>query len=183
MRKVNFYVLLFALVTTSQQFFNIKRVNATVEYNNINYRLPNDSIPLNYKIKLIPNIVPNHFTFEGESQISLEIVKKTKNLTLHARDLKINCEKTTLVCGEETIIPDQHILDEERNFLILEFPRYLQPGNYILQLKYNGKISEDYFGLFSSSYQNEFSETVYVFLYNNNYIILHNILYESICIF
>lgn len=157
MKKLFFPLLL--LVTTSQQFL-YRKIRNTLPTTENNYRLPNNSIPQHYKLNLNPNIIPDNFTFNGELEILLEIVVVTKNLTLHASNLTILEGETNLLGEKEKILPNKHIIDEERDFLILTFSKEIQPGNYTLQLKFYGVISNNDVGLFKNSYKNEENETV-----------------------
>ena len=134
------FILLFGLMNLSQQ---------------INYRLPNDSIPHHYKLTFIPHVIPGNFTFDGESEIFLKVLKTTRNLTLHSLNLEIHKESTMLIGEEEIIIPHQHIFEEKAEFFILNFRNDLLPGNYKLQLKFTGILNNASRGFFWDSYLNE----------------------------
>ena len=154
MEDIKIFILLSIFVMT-HQFFVLSTGNET-----INYRLPNDSIPHHYKIKFIPHIVNNNFTFDGTVEISLQVLKLTNKLTLHSSDLKI-CEKTTILIGEKgKIVPDLYIFDKNRNFLSLQFPNDLQPGNYTLHLMFSSEINRRHTGLYRSYYLNDKNQKV-----------------------
>ena len=146
MRFKEFCVLLFALVFTFCQ--------------SINYRLPTDSVPHHYKMKLIPHILSENYTFDGESKIYLKVLKPTKNLTLNALNLNIHHEITNLMREDRDFLPNQQIIDEEKEFLILTFHEELTPGNYILHLKYSGELNKFPTGFFRDYYLNDHKEKV-----------------------
>lgn len=156
------FLLLLLLATNSHQLLSRKIRNSpeVIENNSNDFRLPNNTIPRHYKLNLNPHLPPENFTFDGEVEISLEIVEGTNNLTLHARNLTILVDATTLNGDKETILPDKHIIDDERDFLILTFSKELLPGNYKLNLKFHGVISNSDAGLFKNSYKNDQNETV-----------------------
>lgn len=159
MKNLSLLLLLF-LATTSHQVVNRKIRNIlSSEDNSESYRLPNNSIPYHYKINFSPHIIPDNFTFNGELEVYLQIVEPTKNLTLHATNLTILDEETTIRGDKGTISPDKHIIDKKRDFLILTFSNELLPGNYTLQLKFNGTIGDKDLGLFKNSYKNDRNET------------------------
>lgn len=124
------------------------------------HRLPNVTVPYHYKMKILPNIVPDNFTFDAESDILFGVLKPTKNLTVNALSLTFREESTSVLTNEGTLAPSRHILDKARQFLILSFENELQPGNYTLHLEYYGKISiETKNSFYISFYENDSGDT------------------------
>ncbi|XP_043477883.1 thyrotropin-releasing hormone-degrading ectoenzyme-like [Leptopilina heterotoma] len=158
------FLLLLLLTTNSHQLLSreIRNTPEVIENNSNDYRLPNNTIPRHYKLNINPHLPPENFTFDGEVEISLEIVEGTKNLTLHASNLTIVVDETTLNGYKETILPDKHIIDDERDFIILTFSKELLPGNYTLHLRFHGVIRNSDAGLFKNSYKNDQNETVHL---------------------
>ncbi|XP_033224230.1 aminopeptidase Q-like [Belonocnema kinseyi] len=147
MGYLGFSILLLGLVHLSHQ---------------INYRLPNGSIPHHYKLSFIPHLIPDNFTFDGESEIFLRVHKTTRNLTLHSLNLEIHEESTMIVGDEEIIIPHRHIFEKEREFFILNLRNDLLPGDYKLLLKFSGILNNASRGFFWDSYLNDDNETTYL---------------------
>ena len=52
-----------------------------------NVRLSKNVVPIEYDIQLKPDL--ENFTFEGIETITLSILKSTKILTLHSKELEI----------------------------------------------------------------------------------------------
>ncbi|XP_043485229.1 aminopeptidase Ey-like [Leptopilina heterotoma] len=105
-------------------------------------KLPDNALPYHYDIKMFPPTNSNVFTFEGESDIFLNILKPTVNLTLHSLNLNINSKNTKLKQNGVTVMPKNHFFEVESQFLILNFENEIQPGNYCLHLEFTGEIGE-----------------------------------------
>lgn len=131
-------------------------LNATV-----NYRLPDNVVPVHYDIELIPYIEENNFTFDGESHIIIEIGRATRDLSLHALDLMINEIATSLVSSDIVVyIPTAHNYDNETQILTLHFDNELSSGAYILNMQFVGILNDELHGFFRTSYINEKGEIV-----------------------
>ena len=52
-----------------------------------NIRLSKKVIPIEYEMELKPDL--ENFTFEGVETITLEILEKTKSITLHSKEIEI----------------------------------------------------------------------------------------------
>lgn len=120
-----------------------------------NYRLPNHTRPLFYDLKLNPHLVPNNFTFDGEVFIHIEITRRTNTLTLHARKLLIDENKSFLKAGLDFHVPLAHDLDNSTDMLNLHFGEDLVAGYYVLHLKFSGVVSDRPYGFYRSSYIND----------------------------
>ncbi|XP_025268278.1 aminopeptidase N [Camponotus floridanus] len=122
----------------------------------INYRLPANVVPVHYNIKLIPYIVEDNFTFEGESNVNITIRHVTQTLSLHVLELTINETETSLFDNNGIIYtPAMYNYDNITQILVLNFNDELSPGNYILKMRYVGILHNDLKGFFISSYINE----------------------------
>ena len=64
--------------------------------------LPEDVIPRKYKVFLEPNL--ETFTFDGEVEISVELINSTDRITLNAAELTIFSTSTQI--GADTILGD-----------------------------------------------------------------------------
>ncbi|XP_024945317.1 aminopeptidase N-like [Cephus cinctus] len=129
-----------------------------------NYRLPNNSLPISYSIRLIPYIIVDNFTFDGESTIELEVLKSSSSITLHILNLTIDETATSLVSsGNKNHKIASHTYDTKKQFLILKFATHLPTGNYTLYLKYVGNLPSNILeGFYRSSYTNDNGQTVWL---------------------
>ena len=63
----------------------ILNVNSSKE----NFRIPANLIPNEYRITIIPHIVPDKSTFDGIVAINMSVVKSTHKIYLHSKELTI----------------------------------------------------------------------------------------------
>lgn len=127
----------------------------------VDYRLPQNVKPENYAIWLTPNIVPDHFTFTGESEILITVLNATNTITLHAKNLTISLRKLeNLKNSTAVFILKNQKHDDVTDFEILEFTKEILPGNYRLSMSFEGILHDDLNGFYRSSYTNERGETV-----------------------
>ncbi|XP_050455347.1 aminopeptidase N-like [Cataglyphis hispanica] len=121
-------------------------VNNTEVGENI-YRLPKEVVPIHYDIRLIPHIVEGNFTFNGEVDIDIEVVKPTNKIALHTEQLMIDELLTRLtrkgnddVNAAQNYIPKEHEYNNDTQILTIRFEERLDPGTYKLYLKFEGVI-------------------------------------------
>lgn len=128
-----------------------------------NYRLPNDVVPTEYNIKLTPTLESTdkkNFTFDGTSEITLNVSKLTKTITFHAKELDIK-ENVELKYKEEKsnqikILKPKIVKDFQKDFVTLVFDTDIPKiENAKLSLHYSGKLNDKYRGFYKSSYQNK----------------------------
>ncbi|EFN87059.1 aminopeptidase N [Harpegnathos saltator] len=141
------------------------------------YRLPNDGIsPINYEITLQPYFeeVPKEtnkekFSFDGNVKITLAITKKTKVITLHAKDLNINTDSVYLEYEKKDkdeelekvkakIVRSEE--DKKRDFIRVTFENNIppEPENYYLKIEYTGKLNDNMRGFYRSYYKEDDEE-------------------------
>jgi len=127
------------------------------------YRLPDDTVPIHYNIKIIPYIEEDNFTFDGEIAVNIEIQRATRNLSLHALDLTIDEAATSLLDADGIVhMPATHYYDNLTEILLLNFEDELPAGIYVLSMRFTGILHDDYHGFLRMSYVNEEGETVSV---------------------
>ncbi|XP_076637043.1 uncharacterized protein LOC143349583 [Colletes latitarsis] len=119
-----------------------------------NYRLPDDAIPIHYNIKLELTEL-NRITFNGEMEINFKVKRPTPNIVLNSKDITIDKSSTSVKHGNNSLKPNEHIFDDEREMLLLRFEDSLQPGTYTLHLKFIGVFGSDFCGIFTSFYEDE----------------------------
>ncbi|XP_043469608.1 aminopeptidase N [Leptopilina heterotoma] len=149
-------------IRSYEDFFgnsNLQAIKALANKNKIDVRLPRSVLPDFYELRLTPFIWEGNFTFNGEVKIVVNVTEKTKNITLHAVDLKID-EKATSV-GEYPQTSNSKLLkidrqqnDTVRQFFIIHTLEYLKPGNqYIVYFKFKGYLNDFLQGFYRSSYK------------------------------
>ena len=128
------------------------------------YYLPKNVKPTNYNIKLIPHIIVDNFTFEGESVIDITVIESfTHQIILHAKDLNFDKNFTSLTNAKNiTVKPVTTELNDEIEVVIFHFNDSITHGRYKLHLKYIGVLNNKLTGFYRSSYRNDKDKEVYV---------------------
>lgn len=131
----------------------------------VGYRLPNNTRPVTYDIRLTTNIHREDLAFTGVAIIDLEILQSTSSIYLHARQIKVTSATIWLAWAESYTYPVTLTYDEVTEFLVAEVPAILLPGGvYRLTLNYEGTLRTDGGGFYRQFYQNSLGENVYVSL-------------------
>ncbi|KAH8382119.1 hypothetical protein KR009_002030 [Drosophila setifemur] len=116
----------------------------------IDYRLPTAVVPTHYEIYWHPDLETGNFT--GQEKITVRVVEATNQIVLHTHLLDI----TSVFFYTSSLLVDNFVLDEERQFLIITTTTDLTVGStFILGLIFNGQMKDKLVGLYSSTYQNE----------------------------
>ena len=117
--------------------------------------LPGHLRPVNYKLELVPFIIPDNFTIRGSVEIEISCLVSSSNITLHAADLKI--ENDTIRVVEEN---NQEVglrngqYDTDREFVILHLASQLQPGRkYKVSILYTAFLRDNLKGFYRSVYK------------------------------
>ncbi len=112
-------------------------------------KLSRDIIPIKYDINLKPDL--ENFVFSGFEIIYLNILKETKNITLHSKDIDI--ETASIEINKNKIFAnkiDYNIKNETVNFT---FKNKIPKGKYKLNLSFAGILNDKMRGFYKSSYQ------------------------------
>jgi puromycin-sensitive aminopeptidase len=108
-----------------------------------NVRLSKNVIPKEYKIELKPDL--ENFTFSGRETITLEILKSTKTLTLHSKEIDID----TANVGDNFADVTYNKKSETVTFL---FPRIIKKGKVALTIIFQGILNDKMRGFYRSKY-------------------------------
>lgn len=121
------------------------------------YRLPNDTVPEHYSVRLVTNVHREDFTFSGEVDININVVQTTSVITLHHRQLvigsvRLNNANTPTV--DVLLAPIAY--DEATNLLSVPLASTVAPlavgSKYILHITFTGTLRTDQGGFYRSSY-------------------------------
>jgi hypothetical protein len=144
-------------------------VLSNIRTSEINYRLPTNVIPSNYKITLDPLIEDDEpRTFTGEVEITVKVTEETESITLHYNDLSINSINVTKV-SNTTDISVHHEYDNVTHFFVIRIDTdegenieetFEANEEYIIKINYSGNHKDDMYGFYRSSYKNETGNTV-----------------------
>ncbi len=106
-------------------------------------RLSKNIIPIEYDLKLHPDL--ENFTFEGEETITLQILKPTKTITLHSKEIEIVTAHMSDVWGKISY-------DEKSETATFTFPKIIKAGKTKLVLVFKGILNDKMRGFYRSSY-------------------------------
>lgn len=129
----------------------------------INYRLPENIIPLDYVIQLTPTL-HKPFLFKGICVINAEVKTETKEIILHSRDLEYDQHKVEVLNSDGkytdvTVLQlktdDETEEEKKTDFLVLQLKESLQKGKIRITLQYSGVLNENLRGFYRSSYINK----------------------------
>lgn len=138
-------------VSKSQRVSSFKSEKAA------SYRLPKNTVPLNYTVHLTTRVDQKDFGFTGEVEIGLVILEKTKNITIHKRQLTIG--EVELQCDDAIIADPKFTFDEVTEHLVFDLKdEYDTDTECLLKINYNGTLRTDNGGFYRSSYTDEEGE-------------------------
>lgn len=121
--------------------------------NAINFRLPNDTIPLNYNLTIRTNIHQGDFVFDGQVRINIRVLEPTETITIHYRQLIIR--NVNLLNTDGSVLQqDAHYrMTHNVEFLEIFSSTPLVAGQeLIVEVLYNGILRTDFAGFFRTSY-------------------------------
>lgn len=119
-----------------------------------NVRLSRNVIPLEYDITLEPDL--KNFTFEGEETITLSILKPTRELTLHSKEVEIKTADVflgkDLPAGRQGKVFAKISYSEKEQTVTFTFPRILPKGKTKLKIFFKGILNDKMRGFYRSRY-------------------------------
>lgn len=119
------------------------------------YRLPGSVIPVEYRVKLIPNLAGN-FNFSGEIYINIFVRKITRMLVLHSKNLQISDVQIYNVSddGGKQNVSSYYTLPGNDESLIIWTKNYLNADAvFKLCIKFQGIMRTRMVGFYRSTYQ------------------------------
>lgn len=127
------------------------------------FRLPNNTEPISYNLKITPRIDPlnDDFTFSGIVTINILVKLSTKVLTLNADSLKIQQIdiKDQNSSTSVEVIDNKFIVKNEQLEIQFNEPGLIVDRIYKVQITYTGKLRNDMTGFYKSSYIDQESKT------------------------
>lgn len=110
-------------------------------------RLPKHIIPKKYSILLTPDL--ENFTFLGEEEISIEILRKTNSVTLHGAELEIL--KAKIIKGRK-ILPAKIFYNTKEETVNFKFAEKISQGKGTLKISFKGILNDKMRGFYRSKY-------------------------------
>ncbi len=113
-------------------------------------RLSRTTRPRRYELLITPDLDAS--TFSGEVVVALEMSEPTDTIVLHAKGLDVALVE--LSQGGAPVAADLRI-DAEREYIVITAQQPLLAGDAILELQFDGPISNGLFGFYRSTYLDE----------------------------
>ena len=141
------------IVESSKLFKPKREVGKFAAEEPLNYRLPNDSIPMRYDLWLKTDVDKEIFGFSGRVVIRIKIVEPTQVITLHYRQISIGKIDLRNSLGFVDTANLDFVYEP-----IVEFVRITLPNvkavdeEWILNIEYEGNLREDGSGFYRASY-------------------------------
>jgi puromycin-sensitive aminopeptidase len=112
-------------------------------------RLSKDVIPKEYKIELKPDL--ENFTFSGKETITLEVLKKTKTLTLHSKEMDVETAHMSDM-WENKVFAEKISYDKKTETVTFSFPKIIEKGKVELTIIFQGILNDKMRGFYRSKY-------------------------------
>ena len=112
-------------------------------------KLPKDVLPVEYAIRITPDIAK--LTFTGSETVKLKVEKPVTRIVLNALDMEI----ASASIDNQPLTKRAIKLDPAEQTLTLTLPNELPTGEHQFALKFSGKINAQGQGLFYARYQEQ----------------------------
>ncbi|CAG9802728.1 unnamed protein product [Chironomus riparius] len=130
----------------------------------LNYRLPNNSLPISYDLWIMTDIHKSDLKFNGRVKIRIKIIEESETITIHSRDIIIT--KVDLYDKEGNLNKSSLEFKNSamEDFLVIMLPSFLNVDDEImLDIDYHGNMTNnETSGLYATSYQDEANEKVWM---------------------
>ena len=121
-------------------------------------KLPKEVLPVEYSVRIVPNI--DKFTFTGTETVKLSVRSPVRQLVMNSLELKI-----TDASLDGKVLPKSAVKTDKKNELLtLALPSEFAAGDHTLALSFAGKINQQGQGLFYMPYQEQASGTKKIML-------------------
>ena len=125
-------------------------VSAKIDYRKVTTQLPRQARPIHYDVSIKPD--PQHARFSAKVGIRLSLLAASHSITLNATDLHFKKVRLADASGKVISEDAKVVLNAEAQTATFTFPQRLKPGQYKLDLEYDGLIGTQAVGLFSLDY-------------------------------
>ncbi|KAH8327116.1 hypothetical protein KR074_003127, partial [Drosophila pseudoananassae] len=117
------------------------------------YRLPSALEPQHYDLRVLTHLDGGQQRFEGSVKIRLLAREATRNMTLHARNLDMIDDRTSVTSREETNCVISIETDDLYDFYTLHLCEELRAGEvYQLEMHFRAELNDSNSGYYRSNY-------------------------------
>lgn len=113
-------------------------------------RLPDDTVPVSYVLKVAPDLGAEAAPFTGQVDIVIWVKNPTPVIVFNSKDLKLEDIKVTDVNTNQNIQVDSWEYDEFEQVRVST--RVFADKKYTISIRFNGYLRDDATGFFKSYY-------------------------------
>src|SRR3989344_8038789 len=106
-------------------------------------RLSKNVVPITYDLQLKPDL--QNFTFEGLEIITISVLKPTRSINLHSKELEIETVHMSDMWGKIAY-------DEKKETVTFSFPKVIPKGKAKVTLVFKGILNDKMRGFYRSRY-------------------------------
>lgn len=117
--------------------------SASEKFDNSHFRLPNNTRPNHYVLRIGTEIHSGNFSFDGVVRINISVLETSNTITLHSRNH--NIQQVLLFNPDGTNFPTaiSYVMDAEREFLIITSAQTLPEGrDFTLAITFSASLEE-----------------------------------------
>uniref|UniRef100_A0A1L8DQZ0 Aminopeptidase n=1 Tax=Nyssomyia neivai TaxID=330878 RepID=A0A1L8DQZ0_9DIPT len=155
--------LLVGLYTTSRAspIFEIKSNAMIAEDDEVSYRLPNNTHPIHYDLRLTTRIHAADFTYTGSVTIQISVIEPTNVITMHSRDITVQSVVVRAQgCTQNLYVSNAY--DPDTEFLTITTSSQLAVGAYDVIIEFQGIHSRAVtYGWYAAAYTNDAGNTMW----------------------
>jgi len=119
-------------------------------------RLPGDTEPSSYVLKIEPNLETENATFAGRVDITIAVKTTTTAITLNSKDLVLHEVRVTdEITGRDNKVRSWSYEEDREQVIISMEGHVLANRVYTIRIKFEGILRDDGRGFFKSAYETE----------------------------
>lgn len=126
--------------------------------NSTKYRLPRNTVPSKYSIRIRPDF--DNFTFSGAESIEIDVLEPVSSIVLNAVDLEIGAVQVTASNG--STFSGQVELDVASERAVIALENQLAPGPATLHVNFSGTLNDQLSGFYRSKFRGDNGEELFI---------------------
>lgn len=118
--------------------------------------LPRSVVPLQYDLKFTPFLDEGNFTFNGVAKIRVLVKERCRNITLHAKALRIDKDSLSVwrVRDNRQVAVENQTIVDAKQFYVLQMEEELEEDElYEVNINFKGLLNDDLEGFYRSKYE------------------------------
>jgi len=117
-------------------------------------RLPGNTEPRSYALRVEPNLKPENASFTGSVDITIAVMTATSTITLNSKGLVLHGIRVTDENTDRDISVSSWIYVEDREQVVISMDGHvLANRRYTISIKFEGILRDDGTGFFKSGYE------------------------------